>query len=95
MIGEHIMCRYELEDIYYTLLGEMSPPYAVPGIENAYAPGGECDQYYNEAMEAYQRLRERLGVQDEDEDIEIILGNFLGIQRILCEKMFRYGQLLG
>ena len=89
------MCRYDVEDIYFTLLGEMSPPYAIPGIENAYAPGGACDRYYNEAMEAYARLRDRLGVRDEDPDAEIIIGNLLAIQQILCEKMFRYGQLLG
>lgn len=81
------------EDIYFTVLGELASEYAVPGVENAYAPGGECDRLYNEICQARDRLYQRLGVQDEDPDVEIILGNHLLIQRILCEKMFRCGQV--
>ena len=84
--------QYDFEDIYFTLLGELASEYAVPGVENAYIPGGECDRLYNEICEARDRLYQRLGVQDEDPDVEIILGNHLLIQNILCEEMFRLGQ---
>lgn len=88
------MKNYTFEDVYYTLLGELEESYALPAVENAYAPGGECDRLYTEIQNACQSLCNRLGVPDEDADVELVLGNFLSIQRILCEKMFHYGQLL-
>ena len=84
----------KFEDVYFTLIGEMSPPYALPGIENAYIPGGECDRLYNEAMDAYERLLERLGVRESDPDVEIIIHNLLTIQHILCQKIYHYGKIL-
>jgi hypothetical protein len=88
------MKKYTIEDVYDTLCGEVHGEYAVPGVENAYADGGECDRLYNEMSQAYERLRDRLGVVDEDTDVEIIINNLLRIQYILCEKMFRCGQSL-
>ena len=85
---------YTSEEVYDTLCGEVHGVYAVPGVENAYTDGAPCDTLYNEMSEAYERLRDRLGVVDEDADVEIIINNLMAIQRILCEKMFRYGQLL-
>lgn len=88
------MRSYTFDDVYYTLCGELDAEASVPGVENAYVDGGECDQLYNEMSLAYERLRDRLGVVDEDMDAEIIINNLLGIQRILCEKIFLYGKLL-
>jgi hypothetical protein len=88
------MQKYSFEDIYYTLCGEVCEEYAVPGIENVYAEGAVCDVRYSEMSEAYERLRHRLGVIDEDEDVEIIINNLMDIQRILCERMYHYGRFL-
>ena len=88
------MQQYPAEDVYLTLCGEIHDKYAVPGVENAYADGSECDRLYCELCDAYDRLRQRLGVVDEDGDVEIIIGNLLSIQAILCEKMYFYGQTL-
>ena len=85
------MQKHSFEDVYYTLCGELCEEYAVPGIENAYAEGAACDVLYNEISEAYERLRNRLDVIDEDGDVEVIINS---IQHILCEKMFLYGKLL-
>ena len=84
------MKNYTFEDVYYTLLGELEENYALPVVENAYAPGGECDHLYIEIRNACQSLCNRLGVPDEDADVELILSNFLSIQRILCEKIMNY-----
>ena len=81
--------QYDFEDIYFTLLGELASEYAVPGVENAYIPGGECDRLYNEICLARDSLCRRLGIPEDDPDLERILDNHLLIQRILCEKMFR------
>lgn len=81
------------EDVYFTLIGEMSPPYALPGVENAYADGSECDELWNSVCDAYDRLRSRLHIADEDPDVETIIGSLLSIQHTLCIKMFQYGAM--
>ena len=83
------------EDVYLTMLGELGEAYQLPGVENAFAPGGECDRLYGELTDARNRLQARLGLREEDPDLELIFNHFHSIQHILCEKMFRYGQLRG
>ena len=39
-------------------------------------------------LKAYARVCDRLGVVDEDEDVEVIIESLLSIQRILCMEMF-------
>ena len=39
-------------------------------------------------LNAYERLRDRLGVVNEADDVEIIIDSLLSIQRELCVKMF-------
>lgn len=85
------MLQYSIEDIYMTLCGEIEEANAVPGVENAYADGSQCDRLYTDIYQAYQRLCQRLGVEDEDADVEIIIDSLCRIQEILCEKMFHYG----
>ena len=87
------MNNYTFEDVYYSMLGEMEESVALSNVENAYTSGGECDRLYIEIHNACRSLCNRLGVPDEDADVELILGNFSAIQRILCERMFHYGQL--
>ena len=69
--------------------------YRMPGVENAFAEGSYCASRYHEMYEAYERLRERLGVKDEDEDVEIIIRAFEDIQQKLCLRMYHYGARFG
>lgn len=80
-----------VDNVYYSLLGEQIPEAALPWVENAFAKGSSCDLAYQEMLAAYERLRKRLGVEEEDEDTEIIIGSMLEIQRLLCLKMFELG----
>lgn len=82
------------EMVYLTLLGEVSAPYRIPGVENAYAEGSQCDLLYQNLSDAYERLRIRLGINGEDDDTELIIGNLLTIQHTLCLKMFHYGKTI-
>ena len=75
------------------MLCERRLPYA--GVENAFAEGSYCASCYHEISEAYERLRDRLGVVDEDEDVEIIIGAFENIQQELCCRMYSYGVQFG
>ena len=79
------------EMVYYTLCGELIESAQVPGVENAYEEGGDCDRWYSEMLEAYAHLRDRLQVVDEDEDVEKMIFYFMNIQQHLCLKMFEYG----
>ena len=45
-----------IEDVYDTLRGLRRPGMGVDGVENLFAPGGECDVYYARMLDAYERL---------------------------------------
>ena len=79
------------EQIYYTLIGLMEEEYCVPGVENLFAEGSECDRAYEQMLDAYARLCNRLDVVEEDADVEIIIDALLKIQRLIAMKMFEYG----
>ena len=82
----------QVEDVYYTLIGEMEDAFCVPGVENLFFEGSECEIAYDEMLAAYRRLRGRLGVSDEDADVETIINSLLKIQRLVATKMFEYGR---
>ena len=79
------------EAVYLTLMGQLLPEYQVPGIENAFAPGSKCADLYRRIYNAKLRLCQRLGVTDDDEDIEDIANAYEDIMEYLCEKMYAYG----
>ncbi len=89
------MERSRAEEVYRTLCGLYSKGHGVPGVENAYEPGEQCMILYGEAYDAYQRICDKLGVVDEDLDIEIIFNNFMEIEEIMGIKMYHYGAQFG
>ncbi len=82
--------KKQMEDIYLTLQGVTVEP--VAGVENAFASGMPCEGYYREILEAYRRLCLRLGVGEEDQDVETILSASMSITDTLCRKMYEYGE---
>lgn len=46
-------------------------------------------------MDAYSRICARLGQENEDTDVEIIINSLLSIQKELCFKMYEYGAKFG
>ena len=81
------------KEVYMTLNGQYCPGQGVPGVENAFETGEPCEALYASAYAAYQRICDRLGVRDEDADLETIFQSFLEINHILCIKMFHYGNV--
>lgn len=77
------------EDVYYSLIGELESP--LSWVPNAFEPGMPCEKLYQEVQLAYEKIRQRLGVVDEDEDIEAIIDSLMMIQSMLCIEMFRLG----
>ena len=65
------------------------------GIENLYESGSECEGLYARMLEAYQRLCIRLGGEDEDADVEIIISSLRAIERVISFIMYEYGSRFG
>ena len=84
-----------IEDIYSTLSGELAENACVPGVENLYEEGKPCMKWYSEMLDAYGRICDRLDVQDEDEDVEIIINSFLSICQEVGYYMYYYGAEFG
>ena len=80
------------ELVYESLIGELVDP--IKDVPNAFEPGSYCESQYRQVLEAYERLRGRLGVADEDPDVEIIIDSLLEIQRKLCMEMFDLGCII-
>ncbi len=80
------------EVVYESLIGELVDP--IKYVPNAFAPGSYCEARYAEMLDAYGRLRDRLGAMDEDADVEIIIDSMLAIQRKLCLEMFELGGIV-
>ena len=85
------MSTEQIEDIYATLVGVMRKEFRVPGVENLFAEGGDCMNCYRDMLRAYERLCDRLGVIDEDKDVEVIIYALMTIEGIVSKKMFEYG----
>ena len=69
----------------------MEEDYCVVDIENLCEEGSACDCAYSQMLDAYARLRERLGVENEDADVEQIIDALRKIEKIVSMKMFEYG----
>lgn len=78
-----------VENVYQSLIGNLIIP--VDGVQNEFDEGKYCDIKYDEIYAAYERLREKLNIDNEDEDIEIIINNMNDIQHFLCMRMFKCG----
>ncbi len=85
------MSNQQIKDIYFTLVGVIRKEYRVPGVENLFAEGSECSNLYSQMLDAYERLCSRLGVVDEDDDVEVIINSMMDIERKVSMKMFEYG----
>jgi hypothetical protein len=79
------------EDVYDSARGELVAEYRFDWVQDQFLPGGDCA--YNRMMDAYARLRERLGVQEEDADVEIMRDCQNRITYLLCKEMFRCGRV--
>ena len=80
------------EQVYETVLGLRAYDLA-EGVENAFEQDSYCEGKYGEMLDAYARLCQRLGVEEEDADVEIIINALMSIQQVICRKMFEYGFL--
>lgn len=64
--------------VYEMMTADVLPEYQLPGVDSAFAPDSFCMQRYTQMPNAYARVCERLGVTDEDEDVECIISSLFG-----------------
>lgn len=61
-------------------------------VKNEYEDGKFCSEKYSEVLESYLRLCKRLNVREmDDNDVELIINNFMDITEHIGKKMFEYG----
>lgn len=84
-----------LERVYDSMARHLQDADRVPGVEDAFAPGTYCMERYIQMKDAYDRLCVRLGVVDEDSDVETIINCMMDIEQELCFRMYRYGAMYG
>lgn len=84
-----------IEDVYDSLCGYLAEGYIVPGVESIFEPGMYCSDKYSNMLDAYERLLHRLGLQDEDRDIEMIVNSLLDISREIGRHMYCFGAKFG
>jgi hypothetical protein len=72
------------------LIDEMVPVEGGAIVEDEFAEGSECCGLYEDVYRAKLSLCERLG-ENEDRDVETIIGSMERIARLLALKMYEYG----
>ena len=83
------------EQVYDCLLGQIVSEKALDWVENIYTDGSEYDRNYAAVLAAYRRLCRRLGVNEEDDDVETIINAMLRNEEIIALKMFESGVRYG
>ena len=83
------------KQVYLSLLGQLNPEYTLDWVENIFTEGSDYDRRYGDVLDAYARLCQRLGTDDEDADVEIIINAMLENEQNVALKMFHYGLLCG
>ncbi len=78
-------------EIYDTLLGLLIPEEQLSWVENAFEEKSICAEAYEEMRKAYERILDRLGMADEDEDLETMVTAMEHIQKELCKRSFQLG----
>ena len=73
------------------LLDQLSDPEMLKWVEPIFVTGHPCFESYGQMLDAYSRLQQRLGVENEDIDCEIMIDCLLRHGNALAMEMFRYG----
>ena len=79
------------EQVYATLLKVLEKDAELPWVTPIFVPGHPCYESYCHMLAAYEHLRDRLDVKDEDPDAEEIVDCLLKHGKLLALEMFRYG----
>lgn len=86
--------RLPIEEWVYETMGcLLIPECRLPWVEEIFVPGHPYYESYCDMRSAYARIAHRLGAEEEDQDLEIVVDSLLEHGRIGAMKMFEYGRL--
>jgi hypothetical protein len=89
------MQEHFIDMVFLSLHGQLLPNYMIPGVENIFAQGSVGIALYEQARAAYDRLCNRLGVHDEDADLDVIVRSLEAIGKEIGYRMYKYGAQFG
>ena len=84
----------KMEWAYESMACFVEQKHRMPGVEDAFAKGSDCEARYQQIWDTYERLRDRLGAE-EIADLDRMINTFDELQRELCYRMYRYGAQFG
>ncbi len=84
-----------VDRVYLTINGFLLPQFTVAGVEDIFGEGGIGIALYEQARDAYARICDRLGVRDEDPDLDIIISSMEDITKEISYRMYEYGTRFG
>lgn len=82
-----------VEQVYYSAIGMAVEESRVPSVIDQYGPQGKCHGLYNQMRDAYERVCARLGVDEEDSDLDQIVDLMEDISKEVAFEMFRCGAM--
>ena len=86
-----MLTEKNMEDIYLTMIGQLVAGPWEDKVQNLFGPGMPCDRLYNRVYDLKIRLNKRLGVFDEDPDVELMIDTLLEIGEIQSYEMLLCG----
>ena len=81
------------EQVYATLLKSLETESELPWVTPVFVPGHPCFDAYCDMLAAYDRLRQRLEITEEDADVEAIIDCLLKHGKLLALEMFCCGRI--
>lgn len=82
------------QQVYDTLIDELTEESKIAGVENAYQEGSDCGQLYDDVLKTGWALSKNMGIERGYAPGYSVHDRPAGkIQKILCQKMFHYGRL--
>ena len=79
------------EHVYDCLLGQILSETALDWVESIFTDGSEYNRNYAAVLAAYGRLCQRLGTDEEDDDVEVIINSMLDNEKLIALNMFELG----
>ena len=80
--------------VYESMACDVCEEFMFPGVDNAFTPDSLCMNYYEKALNAKNRILNKLKT-DDDPDLALIFYYLDRIQEEVCFRMYHYGAQFG
>lgn len=81
------------ETVYDSLHGYLLEENQPSWVKTVFVPGNPCFAAFDQAYAVCARLRQRLNVEDTDDDLEDVVHCLQDYGKYLALEMFRYGRM--